>query len=412
MSRKVLHLLSQRPDFTGSGVSLAAVVRCGAAAGWEQAAVVGVPREDPRPEVGALPRERIHPLLFDQGDLDFPLPGMSDVMPYPSSEFSELTPRQLEAYRNNWKRHLGVVIDRFRPDLIHTRHIWLLSALVKDVAPDLPVVNQCHATGLRQMLLCPHLAEEVKRGCARNERFVVLHRGHAEWLTRELEVAPDRIHTVGTGYPQDIFHARGRATDAGNHLLYAGKYSRAKGLPQLLDAVQRLAKRRENLVLHVAGDGAGLEAEALRRRMAGLEGLVVMHGQLDRRALADLMRRCAVFVLPSFYEGLPRVLVEALACGCRPVCSDLPGIREGLGQGFDPILHRVAMPPLIGPDVPAPDALDGFVDRLVAAVSHALDSPSPAADAETLPAILEPFTWEAVFGRIERVWRALIDDRR
>ena len=40
------------------------------------------------------------------------------------------------------------------------------------------------------------------------------------------------------------------------------------------------------------------------------------------------MRRCAVCVLPSFYEGVPLVLVEAAACGCRIVATALPGVIE------------------------------------------------------------------------------------
>lgn len=64
MSRTVLHVLSQRPSLTGSGVTLDALVRLAAAAGWNQAAVVGVPADSPAPHVGALPDARIHRLPF------------------------------------------------------------------------------------------------------------------------------------------------------------------------------------------------------------------------------------------------------------------------------------------------------------------------------------------------------------
>jgi glycosyltransferase involved in cell wall biosynthesis len=298
-------------------------------------------------------------------------------------------------------------VAAFRPDVIHSRHVWLLSSMVKDVAPEVPVATHCHATGLRQMALCPELGEEVARGCARNERFCVLHRGHAEALTRKLGVAPDRIRVVGAGYQSAVFHARGRDGAGGMNVLYAGKYSHAKGLPQLLDAVERLCGREPRLVLHVAGDGAGPEAEALRARMAGMGPRVVMHGQLDQEALAGLMRRCAVFVLPSFYEGLPLVLVEAVACGCRLVCTDLPSIRDGLGEGFDRVLDRVNVPRLIGPDVPAPEALPAFVDDLAAGIMAALDRPPIGDPMRTMREVLDRFTWEAVFGRIESLWLKL-----
>jgi glycosyltransferase involved in cell wall biosynthesis len=408
VSASVLHLLSQRPAFTGSGVSLDAVVRVAARAGWEQRVVVGTPHDDPHPSVGGLPGEHIYPLRFGLGELDFPLPGMSDVMPYPSSRFSALGARQLDAYRRAWRNHVAKVVGEFQPDVIHSRHIWLLSSLVKNVAPAIPVVTHCHATGLRQMELCAHLAEEVRRGCARNERFTVLHQGHAEALVGQLGVGRERIHVVGAGYRDDVFHARGRSADGGSNVLYAGKYSHAKGLPQLLDAFERLYTRRPELVLHVAGEGAGAEAEALRARMAGLAPRVVMHGQLGQKALADLMRRCVVFVLPSFYEGLPLVLIEALACGCRLVCTDLAGVRSAVGARLDAVLEWVPLPRLIGPDKPEREDIPAFVDALGRGLETALGNPRLDDPARTMPEVLEPFTWDAVFRRVEQVWLELI----
>ena len=98
MAGRILHVLSQRPSRTGSGVTLEAVVEHAARRGWTQAAAVGVPVDDPRPRVGGLPAGSVHPLTFapdDPGcravpDVDFPVPGMSDVMPYRSSVWSTL----------------------------------------------------------------------------------------------------------------------------------------------------------------------------------------------------------------------------------------------------------------------------------------------------------------------------------
>jgi glycosyltransferase involved in cell wall biosynthesis len=400
---RVLHILSQRPSFTGSGVTLDAVVRHAAAAGCEQRVVVGTPADDPAPRVGGLDPRHVIPLVFGTEALPFPVPGMSDVMPYSSTRFSLMSNSQIAAYRSSWQRHLGSVVASFRPDVIHSHHIWLVSALVKDVTPAVPVVNHCHATGLRQLELCPHLAPTVRRGCARNDAFVVLHRGHASELVQALGVPSDRIHVVGAGYRDDLFHTGGREPSRKPSLLFVGKISSVKGLLPLLDAFDRLRSRRPELTLHVAGDGAGPEAEILRARMIDLAPRVVVHGQLPQGVLATLMRHTTVCVLPSFFEGLPLVLVEALACGCRLVATALPGIEEELAPQLGEALQMVEPPAMAAVDTPEPDAVPAFVDRLEATLDRALDAPGPGDTTATLGS----FTWRAVFERIERVWRSV-----
>lgn len=444
---RVLHILSQRPSLTGSGVTLDAIVRQAEAAGWNQRVVVGVPAADPRPEVGGLAPERLDPLVFDSGELNFPLPGMSDVMPYRSSVFAQLTTAQLAAYRDAWRRHLVRVAAAFRPEIIHAHHVWIVASLLKDILPAVPVVNHCHATGLRQMQLCLHLAAEVKQGARRNERFLVLSHEHARQLAACLQVPAERIHIVGAGYRADLFHTGDAVSDAqasaqieeladtsvqelvdsgadsagfarSHNLLFIGKYSAAKGLPWLLDAFARLQAQSPQLRLHVAGTGAGEEADALHRRMSAMAPSVVLHGQVAQPELARLMRRCAVCVLPSFYEGVPLVLVEALACGCRLVATRLPGVEEQLAPALGTFLDLVPMPRLTGVDTPVAEDLPTFVDDLARALAVALARPAittrdPGWDSapsrtDTLHRAVAPFTWASVFSRVEAVWKELL----
>jgi glycosyltransferase involved in cell wall biosynthesis len=387
-------------------VTLEALVRHAEPDGWEQCAVVGVPAKDRHPSVGTLSPAFIRPLLFEKGDLDFPVPGMSDVMPYPSTRFSAMTKSQLAAYRKAWTNHLKAVIAEFQPDLLHTHHLWILSGMVKDVAPRLPVVTQVHATGFRQMTLCPALAPEVRSGCSRNDRFLVLHRGLLEQVRETLAVPAERIHVVGAGYREDLFHGRNRGA-GGNRVLYIGKLSCAKGLPWLLDAADRLRHRFPAFELHVAGKGSGKEAEDLRVRMAR-SPWIVYHGQLPQEGLAALARRCAVCVLPSFYEGLGLVLVEALACGTRLVSTRLEGVVDQLLPHLGAAMELVDPPRLMDVDTPVAEDLPRFVEDLEGAI-HAALTKGPLGDPEkSLPGALDPFTWASVFRRVQGVWSSLM----
>lgn len=407
---KVLHVLSQRPSRTGSGITLDAVVRQAEMAGWQQAAVVGIPAGDHSAAVGLLGFQSIHPVLFQDvvpgtvpPDLDFPVPGMSDVMPYPSSVWSTLSAEKLASYQQVWAQHLEKIIHDFQPDLIHSHHIWLLSSLLKDVAPAVPVITTCHATGLRQLQLCPQLAEQVIQGCRRNDHFLVLHQDHALQLAQTLNVAPQNISVTGVGFRDEIFHARGaKPPTPPRDLLYVGKFSQSKGLPWLLDAFEVLSARQPHLHLHIAGDGSGSEAETLRSRMQTMSPAVIMHGMLDQENLARLMRQCQVCILPSFYEGVPLVLVEAAACGCQLVSTSLTGVLEQIAPTLEDTLHLIPLPRLKNVDQPLAEDLPQFTENLITAITNSLNSPNAP-----LPS-LETFTWKAVFNKVESKWQSLI----
>ena len=123
-----------------------------------------------------------------------------------------------------------------------------------------------------------------------------------------------------------------------------------------------------------------------------------MHGPLTQIELAHLLNRSDIFVLPSFYEGLPLVLAEALACGCRVVCTDLPGVRPWMdanvpGNG----IRWVAPPAMLDADTPAPESLPAFEARLAVAIGAACE------DAATLGAPtcdLTALSWDGVASRV------------
>jgi glycosyltransferase involved in cell wall biosynthesis len=156
--------------------------------------------------------------------------------------------------------------------------------------------------------------------------------------------------------------------------------------------------------MEVAGSGGGPEAEALRARMEALGGVILL-GQLAQPELARAMRRATVCVLPSLYEGVPLVLVEALACGCRLVATRLEGVESELAPRLGGALEMVEPPPLVGVDTPDPAGLSPFVDRLAVALERALARGSLGDPMTALSGALEIFTWGSVFRRVEAVWR-------
>lgn len=101
-----------------------------------------------------------------------------------------------------------------------------------------------------------------------------------------------------------------------------------KGVFFLPEIVAGCRRQGLDVELRVAGDGPDLAELKDRTRAAGLDGLVEFLGMIKPGQVRSLLLDSHLLLMPSFYEGLPIVALEAQACGCVPVASALPGITD------------------------------------------------------------------------------------
>jgi glycosyltransferase involved in cell wall biosynthesis len=121
-------------------------------------------------------------------------------------------------------------------------------------------------------------------------------------------------------------------------LLTAGRLTEAKGYPLLLDAIAALARHRRDFRLRVVGDGplrASLENRAVK---LGIADLVLFEGWLGEDELRQRYANSDLFVMSSFAEGLPVVLMEAMAMAVPCVAPRIAGIPELIRNGTDGLL--------------------------------------------------------------------------
>lgn len=122
--------------------------------------------------------------------------------------------------------------------------------------------------------------------------------------------------------------ARGAAEPRAFRLLTIGQLQPAKGVHLLLDAVALLVHEGRDVVLTIVGDGperAALIAHAERLRVSGR---VTFAGALSQNPVRELLSKADGFALASFAEGIPVVLMEAMASGVPCVATRITGIPE------------------------------------------------------------------------------------
>ena len=121
-------------------------------------------------------------------------------------------------------------------------------------------------------------------------------------------------------------------------ILCVGRLVPGKGQYILLSAIERLVKSYANVRLRLVGDGP--DREGLERAIAskGLGRYVTLEGSVNQDRIRDYYRQADIFVLPSFAEGIPVVLMEAMAMEVPCISTFVAGIPELVRNEIDGIL--------------------------------------------------------------------------
>lgn len=101
---------------------------------------------------------------------------------------------------------------------------------------------------------------------------------------------------------------------------HVGRFNYQKNHPYLIDVFEAVCKKRKDAVLLLLGEGPDMEAVRAKCRQLGIEEQVRFMG--NQKQAEDYYQAMDIFLLPSFFEGLPGVLVEAQASGLKCFVSD------------------------------------------------------------------------------------------
>ncbi len=144
---------------------------------------------------------------------------------------------------------------------------------------------------------------------------------------------------------QMIVHREDTCTGPGYRLLFVGALLEKKGIFVLLETARILRKYLDNFVVTYVGTGPLAEKLACRVREAGLDDHVELKGGVfGERALLDEFDAADLFLLPTYAEGFPRVIFEAMARGVPVISTRVSGIPTLVKDGRDALLVNPGSP--------------------------------------------------------------------
>jgi colanic acid/amylovoran biosynthesis glycosyltransferase len=228
-------------------------------------------------------------------------------------------------------------VREFRPDVVHAHWIIPQGVVAITAARRIPLVLS--TLGGDIYALRGPFWDRVHRAVLNRAAAVTTMNREMQARLLELGSPPDRTHVLTPGTDVQAFRAAADGVEGiQGRILAAGRLVEKKGIQVLLEAVRQL--RTDRWSLDVVGEGPW------RNRLeTAAEGLPVRFlGQLSREDLARAMREAQVFVVPSVpaasgdQDGVPIVLLDAMAVGCAVVGSRLAGIDEAVEDDSSGVL--------------------------------------------------------------------------
>jgi starch synthase len=308
-------------------------------------------------------------------------------------------------------------------DLVHS-HTWYanFAGHLAKLVYDIPHVATVHSLEP----LRPWKAEQLGGGyrlsswvertayLAADAVIAVSHGMRADVLDAYPELDPARVHVVGNGVDAEAYRpiedpdvVRNLGVDPDRpYALFVGRITRQKGVTHLLAAAEKLTPEAGLVLCAGAADTPEERqqvAEAVEALQARRDGVVWIEEMLPREKLVPLITGATVFVVPSVYEPLGIVNLEAAACGTAVVASDVGGIPEVVDDGRTGLLvHYDA------------DDVAAFETGLADRIGELIAAPDRAASmgAAGRERVLSEFGWSAIAQQTVEVYSAVLAARK
>jgi glycosyltransferase involved in cell wall biosynthesis len=245
------------------------------------------------------------------------------------------------------------LVDGFRPDVLHANSLHFQTSIAAAFAQQrrgIPMVTTAHIGSSSELRGRIRLATGVYERTVgryilgRSTRVIAVAPSVADHL-RTLGVPADRIDVVPNGVDQTRFAPR---QPAGNHdrdpgeaplVVFVGRLIDNKGPQLFVEALATLRDQGVGFRAALVGDGP-MEA-SLRSRVAGAGLAELVHFAGQSSDVPGWLAKASVFVRPSFTEGMPLTVLEAMASGTPVVVSDIPGNTELVRDGVNGLLFSV-----------------------------------------------------------------------
>lgn len=162
--------------------------------------------------------------------------------------------------------------------------------------------------------------------------LIVLSEEWKEYYKKICDENKIKIIYNGTRIPKNL--VKDYTSD---YALYLGKFGERKGIYDLIDVTEKIAKKYDSFVLYAGGDG---EIDKVNKIVEekGLQNHIKVLGWIGKEEKEKYLKKCSIFILPSYNEGMPMALIEAMAYRNASISTNVGGIPKVIDNNKNGIM--------------------------------------------------------------------------
>lgn len=213
---------------------------------------------------------------------------------------------------------------------------------------------------------------------------------------KEYGVDPNEVTVIANGVDENLFTPTQNKIGE-RYILFTGRLGYRKGLFDLIECGRHICKEYTDVSFVIPGKGNLLDKLQKRVKEMGLQERFKFLGYVNREKLIQLYQNATVYVMPSHYEGLPTVLLEAMACGLPVVATAVSGNLDVVSDGENGILIPPKEPKKMA------DAISMLLDD---------DKTRRRLGESARRTIEERYTWDEISDKIIGCYEILLEKNR
>jgi len=284
---------------------------------------------------------KIHPIYFKneekiEGQLPFNYPCFTSH-PRSSFNFYDMTDNQYKKYCKAFDNAIKEEISSFKPDIIHSGHIWILSAIACKY--NIPVVVTSHGTDIIGLQKGIRFKKDADFVVEHAKKIIAVSKDNAKFIKNIFPKSKPIV--INGGYDPKLFNIQEYNKQeilekySINYInqkivLYAGRLSYLKGVDILLNAA-KIYEQKDDIITIIAGNGALRKDLKQLAKKLELKNVFFI-GHKSQRTLKKLYNIADVFTMPSRQEAFGLVAIEAMACGLPVICSKTGGMKDYINK--------------------------------------------------------------------------------